>query len=524
MSFLFLRALVCNLFFLVIILTRLRSLFIKVSVAPCYVPSDFPTMPVTTRSQARYLQNISHECSIFSSPGSLVNNPSSLLSPAATSTCNYNPTTLLGHDTPTVNSSEFAKSTIVHSSIASSSLEFENPSEISKFQIENISNTALFEPGSCHNSSILKSSIMEADCEELGTMSSSLPDIPDMNKIFEALSGHFTMHTNRLQERFQQVVDTHDDFKMEVRQELDNVRSLIQDQNTQQVSSIGTTPVVKTQVDSSPTSQAQVSSPGVGVALNTTASTPPDLQFQMLQMLTESFSKLSTALTDKSNDSKAEWPKFSGDGKKFRAWYLAIMSQLSLPPWLELYNQTMNDVVRSTTNVPLNGKLYSKIILALEGIALQNAVSRKHLRANGLLLLQDLVQTYKPRNVPEVIAAKTGEFWSNMKRFPSESVDSYYNRFHELLDDLADAEEPVSTRSAIRHFIFTLGPEFEPIQNNFRIGNLPEPWKTQDWPSLLVLCRDYYNSVKPTLPNTGRKHPQVDTPFDKAAHQKKIRE
>jgi hypothetical protein len=33
-------------------------------------------------------------------------------------------------------------------------------------------------------------------------------------------------------------------------------------------------------------------------------------------MLTESFSKLSTVLSEKS-DTKSDWPKFSGDGKKF---------------------------------------------------------------------------------------------------------------------------------------------------------------------------------------------------------------
>ena len=75
-----------------------------------------------------------------------------------------------------------------------------------------------------------------------------------------------------------------------------------------------------------------------------------------------------------------------------------------------------------------------------------------------------------------------------MKRSPNESIDSYFNRFHELLDDLNDAEEPVPLRSAIRHFIFTLGTEFETIQSNYRIGNLPSQWNTQDWPTLLVLC------------------------------------
>jgi len=38
-----------------------------------------------------------------------------------------------------------------------------------------------------------------------------------------------------------------------------------------------------------------------------------------------------------------------------------------------------------------------------------------------------MVQTYKPRNVPEIITAKTVEFWGSMKRLPSESIDSYYD-------------------------------------------------------------------------------------------------
>jgi len=134
------------------------------------------------------------------------------------------------------------------------------------------------------------------------------------------------------------------------------------------------------------------------------------------------------------------------------------------------------------------GKLYSKIILALEGQAYKNFVFRKHFRANGIQLLQELVQTYKPRNVPELIAAKTVEFQGGMKRLPTESIDSYYDRVQELLEDLADAEEPIATKAAIRQFIFTLGPEFENIQHNFRINNLPLKWQTQNWPQLLSLC------------------------------------
>jgi len=123
---------------------------------------------------------------------------------------------------------------------------------------------------------------------------------------------------------------------------------------------------------------------------------------------------------------------------------------------------------------------------------------------------------------------KTGEFWSNTKRYPSESIDAYFNRFHELLDDLSDAEEPVPIKSAIRHFIFTLGPEFDAIQSNYRIGNLPAPWNTQDWPTLLVLCRDYYNSVKPfgNVKKDTTHSPSGNNPnagFDRLNHQKKVR-
>ena len=90
---------------------------------------------------------------------------------------------------------------------------------------------------------------------------------------------------------------------------------------------------------------------------------------------------------------------------------------------------------------------------------------------------------YKPKNVPEVIAAKTGEFWSSTKRLSHETVD-----------------EVISDKSAIRHFIFTLSPDFESIQNSYCLGNLPAEWKTVDWPSILVLCRDYYNAINPQGP------------------------
>lgn len=172
------------------------------------------------------------------------------------------------------------------------------------------------------------------------------------------------------------------------------------------------------------------------------SSSSSDPHSQMMMMFADSFSKLLNALTEKS-DSKSDWPKFSGDQKKFRAWHLAIMAQLSLPPWVELYDSSTIDIVHTTSNTKLNGKLYSKLLLALDGNALKSIVSHKHLCANGLLLLCELVQTYKPTNVPEVIAYKTSEFWGNTKQFPMDSVDDSYNHFHKLLDDLEESDEPI---------------------------------------------------------------------------------
>jgi len=84
-----------------------------------------------------------------------------------------------------------------------------------------------------------------------------------------------------------------------------------------------------------------------------------------------------------------------------------------------------------------------------------------------------------------------------LKRLPHKMVDTYYNRFQTLLDDLEEAGEPIPIWSALCQFIFTLGPDFAHIQNNHHIGLLPDAWKTTDWPTFLALCRDYSNSVQP---------------------------
>jgi hypothetical protein len=178
-----------------------------------------------------------------------------------------------------------------------------------------------------------------------------------------------------------------------------------------------------------------------------------------------------------------------------------------------LYDPIHNDIVSSTTNFSLNGKLYAALLVCPEGQAMKNMIPRKHLRANGIMLLQELHHMYKPKNVPEDIAAKTAEFWSKMKRLPTESVDVYYKRFHALLDKVNDHKETVSKSDAIRHFIFTLGNDFDSIQHNYRIDNLPSTWKTDDWPTLLILYRDYYNSSHPNSPPSKSSSSVGESPF-----------
>jgi len=161
----------------------------------------------------------------------------------------------------------------------------------------------------------------------------------------------------------------------------------------------------------------------------------------------------------------------------------------------------------------------------LDGSALQSIVARTHLHSDGLSVLQDLYQTHRPLHIPEIIAAKTVQFWGNMKHMPNESVDACYNRFKELFDEIQDAEGNFLVKNAIRHFIFTLGSEFEPIQNNLQIDNLPAKWQTMDWPTILVLCRNFYNSVKPQgVLSQPSKNNFVMHNVDHLTHQKKVKE
>jgi hypothetical protein len=50
--------------------------------------------------------------------------------------------------------------------------------------------------------------------------------------------------------------------------------------------------------------------------------------------------------------------------------------------------------------------------------------------------------------------AKAGEIWFKMKILRSESVGLYYNRFHELLEDLNQADDKILKKSAMSHEAF----------------------------------------------------------------------
>jgi hypothetical protein len=253
--------------------------------------------------------------------------------------------------------------------------------------------------------------------------------------LFASFMNQLTTHMEHLQAQMMvndiKVSAVQEVFQQQVKSEMDSLRQLVGNQQYSTVPQVSTPNSVPTPVSSSTVTLVLSSTiPSSGVTSNPSlgsTQSPPDIKAQMMLMLMESFTKLTSVMAERSSDTKADWLKFAGDTKKFKTWYLSIVAQILLPPWNEFYDSQSNSVARTTVNQALNGKLYAKLLVALEGQALQDVVSRSHLCANGLLLLQELVQTYKPKNVPEVLAAKAGEFWSQIKRTPHESVDSYYN-------------------------------------------------------------------------------------------------
>ncbi len=122
-------------------------------------------------------------------------------------------------------------------------------SSLTKFNLEStstfeISNLSTFEnlkfpmekQLSSHNSSISNLSIMDDDddadylSQASARYAKTSKDIMDMNNLFAAIKDHLTEATTKLSSDFRQVVKTNDDFKKEVRQEMDEMRQFLHEQ------------------------------------------------------------------------------------------------------------------------------------------------------------------------------------------------------------------------------------------------------------------------------------------------------
>jgi hypothetical protein len=56
------------------------------------------------------------------------------------------------------------------------------------------------------------------------------------------------------------------------------------------------------------------------------------------------------------------------------------------------------------------------------------------------------------------------------------------------------------------------------------MGLLPDAWKTCDWPTLLVLCRDYANSVRRQSYKHDSNSDRDGSSIDRSAHHKKVKQ
>jgi hypothetical protein len=177
-------------------------------------------------------------------------------------------------------------------------------------------------------------SIMEADCQDSTSDQKMSRETMDLTNILTMLSHQITNQNNAIQEHimkndmnFQRVVQENEDFKRTMRSELDDIRNLLACQNiwSQPNVSSGNTssqaplspPVQTLQAAQGISSHVLPSSTGTSPSLVSSNLSGTDVQTLMLLMLSESFSKSSTALTDKKDDQKSEWHTFLETTRNF---------------------------------------------------------------------------------------------------------------------------------------------------------------------------------------------------------------
>jgi hypothetical protein len=173
-------------------------------------------MPVSTRSQSRHSQSISKDLSTVAllKPGQAVSEVS--LIAVSSSSLNISCKTELSLEC--TSSSLFNRDSKPHGS----SLE---PSDNLKFGILEFSNGTSQRDLKLldHNFSLSATVNMEADCKDSTTMATKSKNITDMNALFEALSAKLTSETTKISQDFQSVAEAHNDFKQEVRNEIDEL-------------------------------------------------------------------------------------------------------------------------------------------------------------------------------------------------------------------------------------------------------------------------------------------------------------
>ena len=88
----------------------------------------------------------------------------------------------------------------------------------------------------CHNFSDCPALTMEKDCDNSSNHpnasihSRTTQDMMDMSSLFTSITAHITSETQKISGDFKQVIKAHDDFKKEVREELDILRLILAEQ------------------------------------------------------------------------------------------------------------------------------------------------------------------------------------------------------------------------------------------------------------------------------------------------------
>jgi len=206
-------------------------------------------------------------------------------------------------------------------------------SNIDNFEISNVP-SVYTSSNSLHNFCIYENIKMEGDCDDKLAITDTTTEMSEMSKFLASLTVQMTWHMESLQEQLllhdNKISQTQENFKQEVRDEIDQLRQLLLSTN-----SLGNPQVQSVAINTVPSTSSTVSSRNNQVSSTTpildtsTPSVTPnagissnDVQSHMMLMLTESFTKLSTVLDEKTQDHKtevkSEWPKFAGDVKKLK--------------------------------------------------------------------------------------------------------------------------------------------------------------------------------------------------------------